>query len=152
MQTTQTRPARRTKEKQVMLPSGAGGIRHGFLGCRTGIEGLARMPGLSAHAALSRHVATLAAKVNNTLRTSAQLVISHPTPATLGEAFNATDTVAAACRSVHRKVGKAGSARMQARMERFLLGVQTGITQLESGLESIPLLPPSAPDYPEDEE
>ena len=45
MQTTQTRPARRTKEKQVMLPSGAGGIRHGFLGCRTGIEGLARMPG-----------------------------------------------------------------------------------------------------------
>ena len=152
MQTTQTRPNPRAKAKPAMTPSGASGIRHGFLGCRTAVEGLARLPGLVTHAALMRRVAALAAKVNDILRASAQLAISHPTPATLGEAFNATDAVVAACTSVRRQVSKTGSARMKARTELFLLGVQAGIAQLESGLETIPLLPATAPDYPEDEE
>lgn len=152
MRTTQTRPSRRTKAKPAMAPRGAGGIRHGFLGCRTAIEDLTQLPGLATHPVLSRRVAALAAKVNDSLRASAQRVVSHPTLATLGEAFNATDAVVAACSSVQRQADQTGSARMRARMELFLLGVQTGIAQLESGLESIPLLPASAPDYPEDEE
>ena len=152
MQTTRNRAPRPTKPNPAINLNGVVGIRQGFLGCSTSVEGLTRLPGLATDTLLSRRVLALAGKVNEALRGAAQLAISHPTPATLGDAFNATDAVVAACRSVRRQLGKSGSARMKARTELFLLGVQAGIVGLESGLESIPLLPASAPDYPEDEE
>lgn len=152
MQTTQARAPHHTKPKPVMGPIGASGIRHGFLGCQTGIEGMARQRSLATNALLSRRVTALAGKVNATLREAAQLAISHPTPATLRDVFNAADAVVAACHSVRRQLGKASSARVQARTELFLLGVLAGIEQLESGLESIPLLPATALDYPEEAE
>ena len=151
-QTTKTRTVRRAKPNPVTHLSGPDSIRRGFLACRASVEELVATPGVICDAALLRHTQKLVDKVRTGLQEAAQLAISHPTADTLGDAFNAADAVQAACRTVRRRVTKVGDAGMQARVELFLIGVKAGITQLESGLERIPLLPTSAPDYPEEEQ
>lgn len=149
MKATKTRTARRTSPNPVKNPNGALGIRLGFKGCLASVESILSLPGLASDALLSKRVLALAGVVKEDLRTAGQLAISHPTLPTLGDAFDAADSVLAACQSLRRRVNKVGNARTQARMELFLLGVRTGVAQLESGLETIELLPASAPDYPE---
>lgn len=149
MQTTKTRAARRSSPNPVKNPNGALGIRLGFKGCLASVESILSLPGMASDALLPKRVLALAGAVKEDLRTAGQLAISHPTLPTLRDAFDAVDSVLAACQSLRRRVNKVGNARIQARMELFLLGVRTGVAQLESGLETIELLPASAPDYPE---
>ena len=149
MQTTKTRTTRRTSPNPVKNPNGALGIRLGFKGCLASVESILNLPSLASDALLSKRVLALAGVVKEDLRTAGQLAISHPTLPTLRDAFDAADSVLAACQSLRRRASKVGNARTQARMELFLLGVRTGVAQLESGLETIELLPASAPDYPE---
>lgn len=149
MQTTQTRSAPPVPVRNL---NGSALIRRGFLACRASSGNIASIPGIASDATLRRHALALVQAVEKGLHEAAQLAISHPTPATLGDAFNAADAVQAVCRKVGRRASATGKARIHARLQVFLAGVKAGLAELEAGLECIPLLPCTAPDYPEVEE
>lgn len=149
MQTISTRIPSRAKPGPTKALSPSESIRHGFLGCQASARSVASLAAKTGDRFLQRHAEALDLSVQTDLREAAQLAMSHPTLATLGDAFKVADAVRAACQSVHRRVCRESGAKAQVRVQVFLAGLKAGIAELESGLERIPLLPCSAPDYPE---
>jgi hypothetical protein len=90
------------------------------------------------------------AAVNLELREAVQVAMFHPTLATLRDAFAAADLVLAEAKRATRSLVAARSANLAA-WSLSMAGLRAGIEDLEQGLETITLLPASAPDYPEEE-
>lgn len=88
--------------------------------------------------------------VSNELRCAAQLALVHTTIQTLKDGFDATDATLVMCAQLARRAIVLKKVGLQVRVAVLLAGVRAGISELELGLESVPMLPVSAPEYPEE--
>ncbi|MBJ6978990.1 hypothetical protein [Luteimonas sp. MC1895] len=88
--------------------------------------------------------------VNVQLREAVEVAMFHPTLETLRDAFAAAEAVLAAAKRATRSMVAARSVNLAA-WSLAMAGLRAGIEELEEGLEVITLLPPSAPDYPEED-
>lgn len=87
--------------------------------------------------------------VSNPLRVATQQALVHPTLQTLKDCFDTADVALVKVAQLARRTRGLKAAEAQVSVGVLLAGLRAGIAELESGLETIQLLPASAPDYPE---
>lgn len=124
-------------------------LRQGYLGAHAAAKQLVKLCAPQLDPTLAAKAGLVEAAVSNVLRHSAQLAIGHPTLRTLKDAFEATEAVLRFTAQAGRRAGRLVDVGLQIRVQLLLIGVRAGLTEMEQGLEAIPLLPTNAPDYPE---
>ena len=131
MQLLSARTASHTKSRPVNAFNPSGRIRRGFMGCQASSQSITSILEVTNDHLLQRHAQVLTIAVRVGLRDTAQLAISHPTPATLKDAFDSVDRVQAACQSVRRRILSSGAADVR------LLEIMTQLVATERALDAV---------------
>ena len=125
-------------------------LRRGFIGAQVCAHsllthGISPSSGRTYPTALATHAA-----VTGVLREALAVVLLHPTVETLRDAFAATEAVQMASKRATRSVADVRSLHLP-QWSLAMAGLLAALEDIEGGLESITLLPASAPDYPEED-
>lgn len=125
-------------------------LRRGFVGAQSCahsllMHGVSPSSGRTYPTALATHAA-----VTEALREALAVVIRHPTLETLRDAFAAADAVRVAGKRATRSVAGVRSLHLP-QWSLGMAGLLAALEDIEDGLESIALLPASAPGYPDED-
>ena len=123
-------------------------LRRGFLGAKACarsllMNGESPTSGRIYPTAIAAHTAVI-----GELREALAVASRHPTLATLRDAFGACDAVRVASKRATRSIAGARSLHLP-QWSLAMAGLLAALDDVEVGLETIPLLPVCAPDYPE---